>query len=250
MTFNQLFALEWVKLGSRRSLIYLIIYSLFAVGLSAIVFGIILFSGEVPMGESGMKGINPFGTFLTGFGEPLAITAALFFIMQSADEYKYGMMRKNIIDGMDRDDAFYAKMFFLFFSFTGWLLIFLALFIITGLFMVPDGGDFLASIDVNQVLKFLLYLFFYGTFAHFLVSLTRSSTISILILLAVIFIEPFVKLILDHYKYEGISKSLPFEVASRVGTADVVETSTLVAFLIYIVLFLGISHFLIHKRDL
>lgn len=152
---------------------------------------------------------------------------------------------------MSRNDVFNGKMIFLFGSYTAWTIIFLVVFMFAGSIRLSDhAGEFIASIKFTQVIKFLIYLFFYGSLSHFLVTATRSSTISILILLGVAFAEPISILALRYYELDTIATYLPFELASAVRTEDLVSNTKIAVFVGYLLTFLGLSQYINIKRDL
>lgn len=251
MPLSIIFALEWIKLRNLRALIFLIVFIIIATTLSFFLYGL----GGLPP-DNGvflipLKEMNPFGGFLRTFSGNLAIISSLFFILQTGAEYKFGLIRKNIIDGMGRHDVFNGRLVFLFGSYTLWTILLVIVFLAVGLYRMPDAfGELVGSIQWTQVIKYLIYVFFYGVVSLFLVTITRSSTISILILLGVLFIEPFVILGLRHYEMTDIIPYLPFELAATVRTDDIVSTTKLIVFLGYFLTFLGLSQYINLKRDL
>jgi len=251
MNFKNLLALEWIKIQSRLCLIFLIIYLLISALFTIAVFTI---SGLPPIDGKyliDLVTLNPFGRLITIFVSNLALIASLFYIMQTAGEYKHGMIRKNVMDGMSRNDVFNGKMILMFLSYIGWTILLLIVFVLCGLIKLPGhSAEFINSIQFTQIIKFVIYIFFYGAFSLFLVTLTRSSTISILILLGLAFIEPVAITVLRYYNITGIIPYLPFELASYIRTDDFVPAEKIADFLAYVLFFLGTSHWMTIKRDL
>lgn len=252
MNFTSLLKQEWIKLQSTRSLIFLLVCLLLNVGISLLTFGILGIPpeiGSIPAEQ--MASLNPFAVLLSGFSGTLAMIASLFFIMQYGDEYKHGLIRKNIIDGMGRRDIFNGKMLFLFGSYLVWTLILIVVFLICG--AVKLGGDFgifMQSIQPEQIVKYYLHVIFYGAFAFFLVSLTRSSTISIIIFFAMQLIEQLAKPALSYFEMKKAIPYLPIELATNVRGSDIISNAEIIAYLAYLLVLIGIGQLAIYKRDL
>jgi hypothetical protein len=71
-----------------------------------------------------------------------------------------------------------------------------------------------------------------------------------MILLGIAFVEPFIILALGHYKITGVTPYLPFTLSGYVRNQDFVSTDKIAAFLGYMLVFFGMSHWITVKRDL
>ena len=252
MNFSSLYKQEWIKLQSTRSLIFLFACLAVNVGISLLTFGILhLPPDEGKLTEEMVVNMNPFGVLMAGFSGTLAMIASLFFIMQYGDEYKYGLIRKNIIDGMGRRDIFNGKMLFLFGSYLMWTLLFMVVFLICGAIKLKgDFGFLLNSIQPEQIVKYYLHVIFYGAFAFFLVSLTRSATVSIIIFLGMQVVEQLAKPALMYFELPKVVPYLPIELATTIRASDIIETGQLIAYLVYLGALIGTGQLAIYKRDL
>ncbi len=252
MNFISLFKQEWIKLQSTRSLIFLLVCILLNVGISLLTFGVMhIPPTEGKLTAEMMANMNPFGMLLVGFSGTLAMIASMFFIMQYGDEYKYGLIRKNIIDGMGRRDIFNGKMLFMFGSYLMWTLILILVFFSCG--AIKLGGDFgmlVNSVQPEQIVKYYLHVIFYGAFAFFLVSLTRSATVSIIIFLGMQIVDQLAKPALAYFEMEKVIPYLPIELATTVRASDAIGNGQLAAYLIYLVVLIGVGQWAIYKRDL
>lgn len=252
MNFQSLFKQEWIKMTSLRSMIFAIISVLAIVGISFLTFGVLGIPPEgITMTSDQMDIMNPFGQMMSLFSGIFAIITSLFFILQYGDEYKYGLIRKNVIDGMDRRDIFNGKMLFLFLSYLAWTLIILVVFVICGAIKLGgDVGMLIGSIQPEQLLKYYLHVIFFGAFVFFLVSITRSGTISLIIFFGMYVAELLAKPALAYFEMKNVANYLPLEVATTVRAADYISTELLITYLIYLFLLILGGQLSIYKRDL
>lgn len=251
MTFGRLIKQEWIKLQSRRSLIFVIVCILLNAGFSFLSFAIVDLNKDVKMTADMMATLNPFAILLGGFSGFLAVIASLFFIMQYGDEYKFGLIRKNIIDGMDRKDIFNGKMLFLFGSYFIWTILLILTFLICG--AIKFGGDFgmlVSSIQPEQIVKYYLHVIMFGALSFFLVSVTRSSTSSILILFGIYIVDIIAKQVFPMLHWEKVTPYLPTELATTIRASDIISTPQQIAFLVYVFVLIVVGQLAIYKRDL
>lgn len=253
MNFKTLIALEKIKIQNKQTLVSLVIFLFFTVLISVAIFGT---WNLPPSGEKlhiQINTLNPFGRLVSMFAPHLALIPSLFYIMKVGAEYKHDTIRKNVIDGMNRNDIYYSQIIFLFGSYVFWMILFLIVFIFCGSIRLRENvaiTEFICSIRPPQITKLLIYLFFYGSFSIFLITLTRSSSISIFILFATLFVESMLVMIFKKYGLDHIISFLPFETAVRVRIADSVSSREIFVFLTYMLSLLGMSQIAILKRDL
>ncbi len=254
MNFNSLVKQEWIKLRSTRSLVFLIIAVLINVAMIFFAFN----DANLPPEEGTrltaemFNLADPFGRIMSQFSVTLGLIASMFYILQYGDEYKFGLVRKNIIDGMGRRDIFNGKMIFMFGSYLIWTTILIILFLICG--AIKFKGDFgllVGSIQPEQIIKYYLHVIFYGALAFFLVSITRSSSLSLIIFLVyVMILENLIMIGFVYFQWVDAMAFLPVKLASTIRESDQIATNELLAYLLYLVGFIGIGQFSIYKRDL
>ncbi len=254
MNFSSLIKQEWIKLRSMRSLIFLIICVLINVAFILVAFNS---SGLPPEDGSAMTADlvsmkNPFGLIMRQFSASLGLVASMFFILQYGDEFKHGLIRKNVIDGMARRDIFNGKMVFLFGSYLMWTLLLVVLFLICGVIVFKgDFGLLVQSIQIEQLIKYYLHVIFYGAFAFFLVSVTRSASVSLIIFLVYIMVvENLIMLGCMYFGWMDAIAYLPVELAKTIRESDIISYPQLFGYMGYLVAFFGIGQLAIYKRDL
>lgn len=251
MNLSVLFKQEWIKLQSSRSLIFFIICLLMQLGMAFGTFVALSLPPPVGTPFPDLQLVNPFSEFLSKYSQTLAFIASLFFIIQYGDEYKHGMIRKNIIDGMDRRDIFNGKMIFLFASYLAWTVIMVFVFFTAGIFQTGDHfGELLASMQPEQLVKYYLHVIFYGAFAFFLVSTSRSATISITVFFAILIADQLAQVALVLLKLEEAANYLPVNVATVMRMVDDLSNRDIVVYVAYLIAFFGIGQWMIYKRDL
>ncbi|MES2630040.1 MAG: hypothetical protein V4616_13835 [Bacteroidota bacterium] len=254
MNFNALIKQEWIKLNSRRSLIFLIVALLINTGLVLLGFGILSLPPEDPslLTSELMERMNPFGFIMSNFSSLLALIASMFFIMQYGDEYKFGLVRKNIIDGMSRRDIFNGKMVFIFGSYLLWTILFIIIFLICGAVKFGDKfGMLVSSMQFEQILKYYFHIIFYGALSFFLVSLTRSSMVSMIIFLGLTMIlDQLLVFGFAYMEWSDAAPYLPITLASTIRSSENISNGELIGYLVYLVGFIGIGQWAIYKRDL
>lgn len=253
MNIKTLLVIEAVKLKNKRSLFVLLTYLFLTVFISFVIFG----SWSLPPAETNLhidiNKLNPFGRMMGMFAPHLALIPSLYYMMKVGNEYKHGAIRKNVIDGMSRNDVYNSQLIFLFISYIFFIVLFLIVFSLYGSYRLQGSyslTEFIQSIQLAQVIKFTFYLIFYGALSHIIVTATRSSTISILILFGLLFVETMLVMVLRKNEMNDVTHFLPFESAIRVRVADVLKTRDIVVFLTYMLSFFGISHILLLKKDL
>ncbi len=251
MTFGKLIKQEWIKLQSTRSLIFLIV----CLFINALIVWVSLKITDVDpkavVDEEMLATMNPFAILLGGFSGVLAVIASLFFIMQYGDEYKHGLIRKNVIDGMDRKDIFNGKMLFLFGSYFIWTVLLVLTFLIGG--GIKFGGNFgifLSSIQIEQLIKYYLHITLYGALAFCLVSLTRSSTTSIIILFGIYIVDIIAGQVLPLFDMKELVDYLPTQIATLVRSEDNLSVAQKLTFLTYLFVLIAVGQLSIYKRDL
>lgn len=253
MNLKTILAVETIKLNNRQFPFVVLTYLSLTTFISFVIFG----TWNLPPAETelhlDLKTLNPFGRMMGMFAPHLALIPSLYYIMKIGNEYRHGTIRKNIMDGMSRNDVYNGQLIFLFASYLFFILFFLIIFSLYGSYRLRGSFgliEFINSIQLPQVIKFTFYLFFYGSLSNILITATRSSTISIFILLGLLFIESMLVMVLQRNNMAYITDYMPFESATRIRIADVVPTKDILIFLTYMLSFFGISHVLILKKDL
>ncbi len=253
MNLKTILAIETIKLNNKQFLFVVLTYLFLTTFISFAIFG----SWSLPPAETklhvDLKVLNPFGRMMGMFAPHLALIPSLYYMLKVGNEYKYGTIRKNIMDGMSRNDVYIGQLIFLFTSYLFFILLFLIVFSLYGSYRLSGSFsliEFINSIQLPQVIKFTFYLFFYGSLSNILITSTRSSTISIFILLGLLFVESMLVMVLEKYKMDYITNFLPFESAISIRIGDVVPTRDIMVFLTYMLSFFEISRIIILKKDL
>ncbi len=252
MNFITLLKQEWIKIQSLRSLVFLLLCILVMIGMSTLSFAVLGLPPEVgELTAQQINNINPFGMLLSAFSGTFAMIASLYFMMQYGDEYKYGLIRKNVIDGMGRRDLFNGKMLFLFGSYLLWTVLVLKIFILVGVVRLNGNLNLLlGSIQMEQLVKYYLHIIFYGAFAFSLVSLFRSTTMPIIFFLGIHVVEQLLNPALQYFEMDYLIPYLPIELATTIRSADTISTGEIIAYLSYLVGFIGLGQWNMYKRDL
>jgi len=112
-------------------------------------------------------------------------------------------------------------------------------------------GMLLSSMQPEQILKYYLHIIFYGALSFFLVSVTRSSSVSMIIFLAyTLIVEQLMVFGLQHYELNAVADVLPIQLAGKVRGSDTITNGELFVYLGYLAGFIGIGQWLVYKRDL
>src|SRR5690606_38380685 len=106
MNLKTILAIEAIKLNNKQFLFATLTYLLLTTLVAFAVFG----TWNLPPAETKLnldiKTLNPFGRVMGMFAPHLALIPSLFYIMKVGSEYKHGTIRKNVMDGMSRNDVY------------------------------------------------------------------------------------------------------------------------------------------------
>lgn len=261
ITFRKLF----------KSRVFWIMLSLYVLSLSGMLFGVESFVNKIA-GDASRNSPIPIPDFslyqfpyvwhnlsyLAGF---LKVFPALILIVFVAAEYSYRTNRLQIMMGLSRGEYFVTQ---------GLIILALVLFSVLILAMWVLIQGFLHSTDLSLIsiadksyfiAAYALEITAFLSFALLIVTMLRRSGLSIVtFLVAYYVIEPIIRF----YVPEVVASNLPFK---RIGSMiDVpnsslmqlfglnfktyIEYHDLIVVLLYTLLFLGISYWIIRKRNL
>jgi len=213
----RLLQIEWIKLfHSRTFLVLLGLYSAICMlsvyvlntayqesiklagdGQAAMVMGVastLFFSPEV---WKLMIYISSFLNFLL----------ILVFILMLSNEYKYNALRQHVIDGLDYKDLIIGKQLFI-----GFLVFFAIINIIVLTTLIAKNSIFISFNQSAYVLfHYMLSLFFLLNFSYLIMTLTKRTIPTIMVILFYRLLEFY----LSYELPESIAHWLPFNVMNR-----------------------------------
>lgn len=201
----------------------------------------------------------------------------IIIIVLTGNEFSFKTARTQIMNGLSRNEFLLGKsLVILIIALWGLLLVFLTS-IVVGLFFTPDVTFSLIFQNSSSILIYFLQATAYMFFALLIVSLFRSNALSIMMyLLIFILIEPiirvfFPKVVRPYFPTKVLKDLTPFpEFLSITSDSKVVDASgqnqfdldaigilpssipmgtSIVLAIIYIALFVGITYWIIQKRD-
>lgn len=201
----------------------------------------------------------------------------IIIIVLTGNEFSFKTARTQIMNGLSRNEFLLGKsLVILIIALWGLLLVFLTS-IVVGLFFTPDFTFSLIFQNSSSILIYFLQATAYMFFALLIVSLFRSNALSIMMyLLIFILIEPiirvfFPKVVRPYFPTKVLKDLTPFpEFLSITSDSKVVDASgqnqfdldaigilpssipmgtSIVLAIIYIALFVGITYWIIQKRD-
>jgi ABC-2 type transport system permease protein len=245
MELKTLLKIEYLKLLSPRArnivLISLLMNAILWIGL----FTIVINDSPGNTGKPPLHSLFSNGAYLLQ-----AFFLGIIVLMNIGEEYRQGALRKSIIDGLSRIDYFTGKLGFLLMAVFSFTAIGLSEFFLLGLANGINPSEVATGAFASEALRFLIIMFLYSCFTFFLGFVTRGSSMSILIFLVYVLAE-FVVNMLDTYVYRwGISGYLPLHLASSFADTIKVPPKDLLKMLMYLLLFLGSSYFILTKKDL
>lgn len=245
MSIKQILSIEAVKLKRPANFILLGLLLLIYLGMT---FGAFYkFSIEISGEDS--KGL--FEYIISIESRFTAFFTAIFIIMNIGKEYSDGTLRKNMIDGFTRDNFYKGKLLMLLLVIII-IYIFGKLVLITGGLIVGELKECLEFLTLPVIINSFLRIVTTGFFAFFLIFLTRSITISIVVYFVWSIIETlaveFFKFVFD---IKGLDKFLPqSSIQGVISTGSIIDTSAVVIACFYIFLMLFIPYYLLLKRDI
>ena len=201
----------------------------------------------------------------------------IIIIVLTGNEFSFKTARTQIMNGLSRTEFLMGKsLVILIIALWGLLLVFFTS-IVVGLVFTPDITFTLIFQNSSSILIYFLQATAYMFFALLIVSLFRSNALSIMMyLLIFILIEPiirvfFPKVVRPYFPTKVLKDLTPFpEFLSITSDSDVVNAAgqnqfdldaigilpssipmgtSLVLAIIYIALFVGITYWIIQKRD-
>lgn len=246
MRLNKLFALEVLKINNPLNWGFIAIIFLASCIYSIIVINLMSDRKHIDLIIQSSDALR---FFLENVSGSLTLLSSFFYMIHISRDYKYGLMRKNFIDGLSRNEIFNCRLLVLF----GWYFIcsvvIILAFICIYIFQLPRPAEFVKSIQYLEAFKLFILMIFYGTLSQLLVTLSRSSGISIIVLIVLSFADSLISLRVKAEGSSTLASYLPISLAQKVQF-DTVTMSTVLVFATYCIAFLALSHFAICKRDL
>lgn len=204
-------------------------------------------------------------TFVASF---IKVILAFIVVMSIFNEINNRILRQNIIDGLSKGEWLSSKLLFIAtIAFGATLLLFINGLILGFVYSHPDGyGAVFQKIDF--VFAYFLDVFTFLTFAMMLTLLIRKGGLVIvgLLMYAMLF-EPFVSLLLytgpdefpayfkfipDYFPVQSLRNliTFPFKKYLFMATQDQVSMRALTIVFSWLTFNIGISYFLLNKRDI
>lgn len=201
----------------------------------------------------------------------------IIIIVLTGNEFSFKTARTQIMNGLSRNEFLLGKsLVILIIALWGLLLVFLTS-IVVGLVFTPDITFSLVFQNSSSILIYFLQATAYMFFALLIVSLFRSNALSIMMyLLIFVLIEPIVrvffpKVVRPYFPTKVLKDLTPFpEFLSITSDSEVVNAAgqnqfdldaigilpssiplgtSIVLAIVYIALFVGITYWIIQKRD-
>ena len=240
-----LLSIELIKTKRLGNYIMLGIVLLISILLSAFYFHI-LSKHHVTGAANSLFGLDAFQNTIVSF------VFVVFVIMNIGKEYTDKTLRRAIIDGYNRDLFFTGKIIITL-TFTVILFVLLKLVLVSCALITGQASlltDYLTfPILVNQFLSLLTN----GIIGFFLVFLTQSVAISIIIYFVWITLENILASMLpqvwDGWQPDYINY-FPLKVIQKMFSPAVADTQVIVMAMIYLTIMLVLPYFLFLKRDI
>ncbi len=131
----------------------------------------------------------------------------LVFILMLSNEYKYRTLRQHVIDGLNYTDLIIGKQIFI-----GFLVIFAMIHVVILSSAIAKNNVFLDfGKSVSLLFHYMLSLFFILNFSYLMMTLTKRTVLTIMVLLLYRLLELYL-----YYKLpDDIAHWLPFQVVNR-----------------------------------
>ena len=200
---------------------------------------------------------------MTWFYQFFTLFVGFIIVISIANEYSYGTIKQNIIDGMSRTEFWLSKLVFIFSLSVIYSLAVLIIGLIVGLLWSPVT-DFNFIVENIQFLPaYFLHLFAFQLFCMTITLLIKRSGIAIAALTFYVYVvEPIITSIISFkYEFPEISALFPVNAMTNMIRSPypkyaLQEVQTYVSIydtaivLAYIGLFLWVSYWILGKRDL
>lgn len=266
----RLIGIEFFKLRNTRYFWILSgLFLLLLISIPGVAHKIVSMINDGTEGIAGQEGLQiPFFDFvdlwqnLTFILKFFSLFLGFIIVISMSNEYSYGMIKQNVIDGLSRREFLMSKIYMIVI-----LSLIVSLFVLCiGLFMgfvhspVTDIGSILEHIEF--IPAYFLHLVAFQLFCLVVSLLIKRSGITIAFLFFyVLMIEPILVLIMTRYGMAGLAEFLPINAINNVirfpfykyafkeglNTVSMVDLGILLG---YIGLLVGVSHRLMTQRDL
>lgn len=251
MPLKDILLLELIKINSRNAKTFLFLHLVFLLLLLLISFIVridITHGNESP--EVAVFSQNPiknFALFLDSFSFLPIVILSLFLMQSVGKEFDNGIFKKHAIDGMSLKDIFVGKAISLIiFAITSAFFSFLFSIILGMVFKENAVLDFLTMQYLTAVGLYFLKTLFLLTISLFLIVLSKSTAMSITILIGYIVIEKILMEVLNRYDMLTITAYFPYQSLS--GYFNLHTNLSFMVMLLYLNAFLIASWGLFNKE--
>ncbi len=190
------------------------------------------------------------------------IFIAILVIILIGNEFRFRTFKQHIIEGVTRNQLLLGKYFV---SFAIALVFSFVVIIVVALFGLINTEEFTVKLffeNSHRVLLYFLQSIAYMSFAIMITMLLRNTMLSFFVFIAYFIFEWIVRIILLGFGLQAANSYFPMKIITNLTpepfglseiiknptvTSPIVSTSLLV---IYISIFIGISFWIINKRDI
>jgi len=176
----------------------------------------------------------------------------LFMMINIGKEFTERTLRKNIIDGVSRDEFFIGKVLLLFLAALFAFILLEIVFLAEG-FLAGHGPDVFAIVEPIFLLTSFFKILFAGIFGFFLIWLTQSLAASIVIYFAWGIVESIVIKLQQvfHSINVGLEDYLPLSSMEKLFSENVqVQPYAFIVPMVYIFLMFFVPYYLLLKKDI
>lgn len=277
---NRLLAIEFQKIWKNKAsrvltLSYFILLSFIAF-IASIKFNIGSF--QLHIADQGIFNFPYIWHFNTYIASLLKFFLAIVIVSMMANEYTYGTLKQNLIDGMSKQEFIYSKFLAVIAFALGSTFFLFVMSLILGLFFSAYNEVGIIFSDLEYMLAYFIKLVAFFSFCLFLGILVKRSAFAIGFLFVWWIVENILRLILSIRLFpegntaENIMQFMPLEsmanlikepfsrlsviktIGTQIGVNDIKDYSvhwySLIIVLMWITIFIFLSLQLLKKRDL
>lgn len=254
MNLKTLFAIERIKLARPGN--YILLGLMIVLNLAIAILYFYDFSSS----ENKANLFSDLGQEIIAAQTSLSsLLISIFLILNISKEYQDGTLRKNLIDGLNRNDFYIGKITILTTCcLTAFIIGIVSLLI--GSLVFNHLNDFISILSTSFLINFFVKLFYAGIFAVFLIFITKKLSTSLVLYFLWSMIEGIIigfQSVFVNFDEEGEAPSilwneyLPKSSFNEVlKLSDLVEPKAVIISSIYILIFTFLPYFLFLKSDI
>lgn len=253
MKISQITKVELLKLFNIRSYIlfavFLVINFLIAGGLYSIEVQIVESLASNEGTKHDVDASNSFNFFISNWSWFSMLFIVFFVSNNIGTEYRYGTMRKNIVDGFSRKKYFLGKIIII--AIVVFLFFFASVFefIVSRNIVISDVDSIFKGISLSGCIRLWGGMFVYACIALFLCFVLKNSSGVIISIICYSFFEKILIFFASVSKIDYVNH-LPLRVFNKITDFVVLSPFDIIQILTYLFFILSSSYFIFFRQDI